>query len=380
VGPGGPPNEGLEADGIAMSRTVGVLTSGGDCPGLNAVLRGIVCTAVKLDWKVTGFRDGYEGLLSDDGHMELTLQNTEGIMQRGGTILGTTNRGHFSRRGGSGGRARLDPSVIARTRETLARLHVSALVTIGGDGSLSTSQQLFEAGINVIGVPKTIDNDLEATESSFGFDSAVACVTDALDRLHTTARAHKRVIIIEVMGRHAGWIALHGGLAGGADVILLPEIPFSYDRLVQSLRDRERAGHSSTIIVVAEGARPTGGREHYRATQPGQFRLGGIGESVAHELDHRLNRPRLVKEIRTCVLGHLQRGGDPTTLDRILGTSFGVKAVDLIVGEKFGQMVSYQNGQVLSVPIASAVSRLKIVQPDCQMVATCRAIGISFGD
>jgi 6-phosphofructokinase 1 len=344
------------------------------------VLRGIVCTAVKLNWKVIGFRDGYEGLLSDDGHMELTLQNTEGIMQRGGTILGTTNRGHFSRRGGSGGRARLDPGVIARTKETLARLHVNALVTIGGDGSLSTSQQLFEAGINVIGVPKTIDNDLEATESSFGFDSAVACVTDALDRLHTTARAHKRVIIIEVMGRHAGWIALHGGLAGGADVILLPEIPFSYDRLVQSLRDRERAGHSSTIIVVAEGARPTGGREHYRATQPGQFRLGGIGESVAHELDHRLNRPRLVKEIRTCVLGHLQRGGDPTTLDRILGTSFGVKAVDLIVGEKFGQMVSYQNGQVLSVPIASAVSRLKIVQPDCQMVATCRAIGISFGD
>jgi len=363
-----------------MSKTIGVLTSGGDCPGLNAVLRGVVCTATNLGWKVIGFRDGYEGLLSDDAHMELTLQNTEGIMQRGGTILGTTNRGHFSRRGGPGGRARLEPSVIARTKDTLARLHMSALVTIGGDGSLSTSQQLFEAGINVIGVPKTIDNDLEATESSFGFDSAVACVTDALDRLHTTARAHKRVIIIEVMGRHAGWIALHGGLAGGADVILLPEIPFSYDRLVEALRERERAGHSSTIIVVAEGARPTGGREHYRATQPGQFRLGGIGESVAHELDHRLNRPRLVKEIRTCVLGHLQRGGDPTTLDRILGTSFGVKAVDLVVGEKFGQMVSYQNGQVLSVPIASAVRRQKLVQPDCQMVATCRAIGISFGD
>ena len=363
-----------------MSKTIGVLTSGGDCPGLNAVLRGIVCTAVKLNWKVIGFRDGYEGLLTDDGHMELTLQNTEGIMQRGGTILGTTNRGHFARRSGSGARARLDPVVIGRTKEMLARLHLSALVTIGGDGSLSTSQQLFEAGINVIGVPKTIDNDLEATESSFGFDSAVACVTDALDRLHTTARAHKRVIIIEVMGRHAGWIALHGGLAGGADVILLPEIPFSYDRLVDALRNREKAGHSSTIIVVAEGARQTGGREQNRATQPGQFRMGGIGESVAHELDHRLNRPRLVKEIRTCVLGHLQRGGDPTTLDRILGTSFGVKAVDLIAAEKYGQMVSYQNSQVLSVPIASAVRRQKLVQPDCQMVATCRAIGISFGD
>ena len=363
-----------------MSKTIGVLTSGGDCPGLNAVLRGVVCTAARLGWKVIGFRDGYEGLLSDDGHMELTLPNTEGIMQRGGTILGTTNRGHFIRKAGPGGRSRLEPHIIARTKETLAKLHVSALVTIGGDGSLATSQQLFEAGINVIGVPKTIDNDLEATESSFGFDSAVACVTDALDRLHTTARAHKRVIIIEVMGRHAGWIALHGGLAGGADVILLPEIPFSYDKLADALRARDKAGHPSTLIVVAEGASPTGGREHYRATQPGQFRLGGIGESVAHELDHRLNRPRLVKEIRTCVLGHLQRGGDPTTLDRILGTSFGVKAVDLIVGEKYGQMVSYQNSQVLSVPIASAVRRQKLVQPDCQTVATCRAIGISFGD
>ena len=363
-----------------MSKTIGVLTSGGDCPGLNAVLRGVVCTAAKLDWKVIGFRDGYEGLLSDEGHMELTLQNTEGIMQRGGTILGTTNRGHFVRKSGPGGRSRLDPAVIARTKETLAKLHISALVTIGGDGSLSTSQQLFEADINVIGVPKTIDNDLEATESSFGFDSAVACVTDALDRLHTTARAHKRVMIIETMGRHAGWIALHGGLAGGADVILLPEIPFSYDRLVEALRAREKAGHPSTLIVIAEGARPSGGREHYRATQPGEFRLGGIGETIAHELDRRMNRPRLTKEIRTCVLGHLQRGGDPTTLDRILGTSFGVKAVDLIVGEKYGQMVSYQNSQVLSVPIASAVRRQKLVQPDCQTVATCRAIGISFGD
>ncbi|GDX08598.1 ATP-dependent 6-phosphofructokinase [Verrucomicrobiota bacterium] len=363
-----------------MIKTIGVLTSGGDCPGLNAVLRGIVCTAAKLKWRVVGFRDGYEGLLADDENMELTLQNTEGIMQRGGTILGTTSRGHFVRKAGPGGRGRLEPHIIARTKETLEKLHISALVTIGGDGSLATSQQLFEAGIPVIGVPKTIDNDLEATESSFGFDSAVACVTDALDRLHTTARAHKRVIIIEVMGRHAGWIALHGGLAGGADAILLPEIPFSYDKLADAVRDREKAGHPSTLIVVAEGARPTGGREHYHAAQSGEYRLGGIGETVARELDKRINRTRLTKEIRTCVLGHLQRGGDPTTLDRILGTSFGVKAVDLIAEGKFGQMVSYQNYQVLSVPIASAVRRQKIVQPDCQMVATCRAIGISFGD
>jgi 6-phosphofructokinase 1 len=380
VGAGGSPDEGLEADGVAMSKTIGVLTSGGDCPGLNAVIRGLVCTATNLNWKIIGFHDGYEGLLSDDRFMELTLQNTEGIMQRGGTILGTTNRGHFVSKMGPGNRARIEYHVMQRTKDTLAKMGIDALVTIGGDGSLATSQQFFEAGINVIGVPKTIDNDLEATATSFGFDSAVACVTDALDRLHTTARAHKRVMIVEVMGRHAGWIALYGGLAGGADVILIPEIPFHIEKIADELRTRDKAGHASTIIVVAEGARPADGRQHYRATQPGEYRLGGIGENVARELDRRLNKPRLVKEIRTCVLGHLQRGGDPTTLDRILGTRFGVKAVDLIVEGRFGQMVSYQNYQVLSVPIASAVRRLKTVPHDGQMVETCRAIGISFGD
>jgi 6-phosphofructokinase 1 len=363
-----------------MTKTIGVLTSGGDCPGLNAVIRGVVCTATNLGWRVLGFHDGFEGLLADDRHDELTLQNTEGIMQRGGTILGTTNRGHFISKTGPGRRARIEAGVLARTKEILAKVGIEALITIGGDGSLATAQQLFEAGINVIGVPKTIDNDLEATATSFGFDSAVAFVTDALDRLHTTARAHKRVMIIEVMGRHAGWIALYGGLAGGADAILIPEIPFNFDKLAHFLRSRDRAGYNSTIIVVAEGARPSGGREQYRVTQTGEFRLGGMGETVGRELNKRVNEPALLKEIRTCVLGHLQRGGDPSTLDRILGTRFGVKAVDLIGEGKFGQMVSYQNYQVLSVPIASAIRRLKTVPPDCQMVETCRAIGISFGD
>jgi 6-phosphofructokinase 1 len=363
-----------------MKKTIGVLTSGGDCPGLNAVLRGVVCSAANREWRVLGIHDGYEGLLADDRCVELTLQNTDGIMQRGGTILGTTNRGHFVSKVRQGNRARIEPALVARTKETLAGLGIDALITIGGDGSLATSQQLFEAGIDVIGVPKTIDNDLEATATSFGFDSAVACVTDALDRLHTTARAHKRIMIIEVMGRHAGWIALYGGLAGGADAILIPEIPFTIDRLADFLRSRERAGADSSIVVVAEGARPAGGREQYRAAHPGEYRLGGIGETVGRELDRRINKGHLVKEIRTCVLGHLQRGGDPTTLDRILGTRFGVKAVDLIAEGKFGQMVSYQNYQVMSVPIASAVRRLKTVPSDCQMVETCRAIGISFAD
>ena len=284
------------------------------------------------------------------------------------------------RKGPPGQRGRIEPHVIAHAKETMAKLRIDALITIGGDGSLATSQQLFEAGVNVIGVPKTIDNDLEATAMTFGFDSAVAFVTDALDRLHTTASAHKRVMIIEVMGRHAGWIALYGGLAGSADAILIPEIPFTFDKLSDFVRRRERSGHTSTLIVVAEGATIAGGREQYHATQSGEYRLGGIGETVCRELDKRLNKPRLMKEIRTCVLGHLQRGGPPTTHDRILGTRFGVKAVELIAEGKFGQMVSYQNYDILSVPIASAVRRLRTVPPDAQMVQTCRAIGISFGD
>jgi ATP-dependent phosphofructokinase / diphosphate-dependent phosphofructokinase len=361
-------------------KTIAVLTSGGDCPGLNAVLRGVVCAANNIGWKVIGFEDGYEGLIQDDSHVELNLKNTEGIMQRGGTILGTTNRGHFVSKTGPGNRARIEPHMIERTKATLTKLGIEALITIGGDGSLATSQQLFENGIKVIGVPKTIDNDLEATAMTFGFDSAVACVADALDRLHTTARAHKRVMVIEVMGRHAGWIALYGGLAGGADAILIPEIPFSFDKLSQFVTTRNLEGHTSTLIVVAEGACPRGAREQYRATSAGEYRLGGIGDTVARELDFRLNKPTLVKEIRTCVLGHLQRGGDPTTLDRILGIRFGVKAVDLISEDKYGHMVSYQNYQVLSVPIASAVKRLKTVQPSSQMVEACRAVGISFGD
>jgi 6-phosphofructokinase 1 len=381
VGRGGAPDERLETFSMTTpAKTIGVLTSGGDCPGLNAVLRGVVCAAMNLGWRVIGFNDGYEGLLEENAHMELTLQNTEGIMQRGGTILGTTNRGHFVSKTGPGNRSRIDAPILAKAKATLSRLGIEALITIGGDGSLTTSAQLFESGVKVIGVPKTIDNDLEATAMTFGFDSAVACVADALDRLHTTARAHKRVMIIEVMGRHAGWIALYGGLAGGADVILIPEIPFTFDKLSAFVRRRSQEGYTSTLIVVAEGATPRGGKEQYRASTPGEFRLGGIGETVGRELDHRLNKPKFLKEIRSCVLGHLQRGGDPTTLDRILGTRFGVKAVDLIAEEKFGQMVSYQNYQILSVPIASAVRRLKTVPPDSQMVETCRAVGISFGD
>src|SRR4249919_1827736 len=226
-----------------QKQRIGVLTSGGDCPGLNAVIRGICRAAYKLGWEVIGFKDGYEGLLVPGDFMILDRKNTSGIMHLGGTILGTTNRGHFVAKIAAGERAMIPKKIIDDAKETFNKLGLSALIAIGGDGSLSTALQLYEAGIPVVGVPKTIDNDLEATAMTFGFDSAVACVADALDRLHTTASSHKRAMVIEVMGRHAGWIALYGGLAGGADVILIPEIPFDYEKVADAVRQREADGY-----------------------------------------------------------------------------------------------------------------------------------------
>lgn len=359
-----------------MAKTkIGVLTSGGDCPGLNAVIRGVCRAADKLDWEVIGFRDGYEGLLPPGDFMPLDRKTTAGIMHLGGTILGTTNRGHFVAKVGSGDRAMIDQAVIDKAKRTFRDLGLTALIAIGGDGSLSTALQLCENDIPVIGVPKTIDNDLEATAMTFGFDSAVACVADALDRLHTTATSHKRVMVLEVMGRHAGWIALYGGLSGGADVILIPEIPFDFEKIAAEVQRRDREGAKSTMIVVAEGASPKDGKQLRHSTASGEHRLGGIGELVGREVAARTD-----KEVRTCILGHLQRGGAPTALDRILGTRFGVKAVQLIQEKKFGTMVSYQNYLTLDVPISHAVHRLRRVDPESQMVQTARAVEISFGD
>jgi 6-phosphofructokinase 1 len=358
-----------------MKTRIGVLTSGGDCPGLNAVLRGVVLAADKLGWEVVGFRDGFEGLLPPGDYVVLDRTSTEGIMALGGTIIGTTNRGHFVAKVGAGDRAVVANEVIERARKVLDELNVKALIIVGGDGSMTTALQLQEAGINCIGVPKTIDNDLEATAMTFGFDSAVAEVMDALDRLHTTATSHKRVMVVEVMGRHAGWIALHGGLAGGADIILIPEIPFDYDKIAEAIKKRDSAGRLGSLVVVAEGGRPRDGQQIKRDIEGGEFRLGGIADVVAREIAHRTG-----KETRACVLGHLQRGGAPTPLDRTLGTRFGVKAVQLANERHFGSMVSYQNYQVRHVPIADAVNRLRLVPPNGEMVQTARAVDISFGD
>jgi 6-phosphofructokinase 1 len=358
-----------------MKPRIGVLTSGGDCPGLNAVLRGVVLAAEKHGWEVVGFRDGFEGLLPPGDYLVLDHKGTNGIMALGGTIIGTTNRGHFVAKIGGGDRAVVPAEVIERAREVLTKLGVKALIIVGGDGSMTTALQLQEAGIDCIGVPKTIDNDLEATAMTFGFDSAVAMVMDALDRLHTTATSHKRVMVVEVMGRHAGWIALHGGIAGGADIILIPEIPFDYDKIAAAIKARDAAGNLGSLVVVAEGARARDGQQVKRDMEGGEFRLGGIGDLVAREIAKRTG-----KETRLCVLGHLQRGGAPTTLDRILGTRFGVKAVQLANEGHFGSMVSYQNYQVQHVPIADAVNRLRLVPPNGEMVETARDVDISFGD
>lgn len=356
---------------------IGVLTSGGDCPGLNAVIRATVTSAATLGWEVYGFIDGYEGLLEPVNYKILTPENTAGIMAIGGTILGTTNKGRFVAKSGHGEKALIPQPIMDEARKTLTDLKIDALVCIGGDGSLSTADQLHANNVPVVGVPKTIDNDISATAMTFGFDSAVQCVADALDRLHTTAASHKRVMVLEVMGRYAGWIALHGGLSGGADAILIPEIPFSYDKLTDFVEKRMASGAPSTLIVVAEGARAEGG--DYATVEgahgAGEKRLGGIGSQVADEISKRTPR-----ETRTVVLGHLQRGGNPTTLDRILGTRFGVGAVQLIKEKKFGQMVSYLNYQIGAVSISEAVGQLKRVPPEGQMVQTARAIGICFGN
>lgn len=354
---------------------IGVLTSGGDCPGLNAVLRGVVLAAEKRGWEVIGFLDGFEGLLPPGRFMVLDRAHIAGIAPRGGTIIGTTNRGHFIAKVRGGEKATVPAEILESSRKVLSDLGVMALIVVGGDGSMSTALQLQDSGIDCIGVPKTIDNDLEATAMTFGFDSAVNAVMDALDRLHTTATSHNRVMVLEVMGRHAGWIALHGGIAGGAHIILIPEIPFDYEKVAEAVRRREARGSHGAIVVVAEGAKPKDGQQILRTTETGEYRFGGIGDIVAREITARTG-----KETRCTVLGHLQRGGTPTTLDRILGTRFGVKAVNMIGEENFGAMVSYQNYQVRDVPIAEAVNRLRLVPPDGEMVNTARDVEIAFGD
>lgn len=360
-----------------MTQRIGIITGGGDCPGLNAVIRAVAKAAAKRAWESIGFFGGYEGMLDPPKYRSLNYQELGGLLTRGGTILGTANRGLFSAKVGHGESRRLPQELIDGVKATMDKMNIRGLVSIGGDGSLTIAQQLFEAGVAIVGVPKTIDNDLRGTSFTFGFDSAVACATDALDRLHTTAESHNRAIVLEVMGRYAGWIAIYAGVAGGADVILIPEIPFTYDSICAKIREREQDGRHFTIIIAAEGARE---KDSGFVTAAGQqenreARLGGIGAVVAAEVEERTG-----KECRTCVLGHLQRGGSPTNFDRALCSMYGAEAVELIANEQYGQMVSFQASGIGAVKISEAIGELKTVPPDGGLARTARALGICLGD
>lgn len=355
-------------------KRIGILTGGGDCPGLNAVIRAAVRTLIRdYDAEVIGIELGFEGLLTN-ATFPLTLDSIRGILPKGGTLLRTTNRGNPFEypviEGGSVVRTE-DRSMLAV--ENIRRMALDGIIAIGGDGTLKIAQRLWERGVPIVAVPKTIDNDLAATDYTFGFMTAVAVATDAVDRLHTTAESHDRVMILEVMGRHAGWIALYSGMAGGADIILVPEIPYNPESIIERIRSRQEEGSRFDIIVVAEGAKRIGGEEEYIDRRA--RRLGGIAYRVADQISREINL-----EIRVTVLGHVQRGGSPIAYDRILATIFGKTAADLVATGSFGNMVALRQNEVISVPIRDAVSNPKYVDPDGQLVATARSLGISFGD
>lgn len=356
-------------------KRIGVLTGGGDAPGLNAVIRAVVKSGVNHGIEVVGLEDSFDGLIEPNRSRVLTARDVTGILRRGGTILGTVNRGDPFAYPVETSEGPQDYS--QRVVEMFHRMGLDALVVIGGDGTLAIAHKFAKMGIPLVGVPKTIDNDIVGTTNTFGFDTAVACATDAIDRLHTTAEAHRRIMVVEVMGRYAGWIALYGGLGGGADAILIPEIPFDLKIVAQRIRDRDAWGAYFSIIVVAEGARPVGGKiSVIREASAGRVeRLGGVGHMVAAALEEMTG-----KETRTVVLGHLQRGGSPTSFDRVLATRFGGKAVELLLEGQFNRMVAFHPPDIGSVPLEDVVGKQRTVPPDFDVVRTARAIGVSFGD
>ncbi|MFI5253263.1 MAG: 6-phosphofructokinase [Bacteroidota bacterium] len=358
-------------------KRIGILTGGGDCPGLNAVIRSVAKPAMSyFDSMIIGIIDGFEGLV--EGRMrELNRLDVSGIINLGGTILGTSNKGNpFLFPVEDDGEIK----IVDRSGDALENYRkwgLDAMVVIGGDGTMNIAHKFTQLGMNVVGVPKTIDNDLEATDVTFGYDSALAIATDAIDRLQTTASAHHRVMVMEVMGRYAGWIALGAGLAGGADIILIPEIPFQWESIYRCVLERSRGARFS-IICVAEGAKPSGGEivakeKDLKRTDP--VRLGGIGDYIAKKVQQETGL-----ESRVMVLGHLQRGGSPTAFDRVLATKFGAMALETISRKEFGCMVSLRGTDVVTVRLEDAIKRQRLVPPDSQMIFAARAVGTNFGD
>lgn len=358
---------------------IAINTGGGDAPGLNAVLYAVTMAAHRRGWSVHGVASGYAGLLDTERIVPLTPESVAGIVPHGGTIIGTTNRGDPFRspvRTASGGVEHRDLSdeVVANFR----KCGFDVLVAVGGDGSLAIAHKLSQKGIPVVGVPKTIDNDLAETLSTFGFDTAVTTATEAIDKLHSTASAHERVLVVEVMGRNAGWIALHSGASGSADAILIPEIPYDIEKVCAKLMENERRGKHYGIVVVAEGARPTGGTVVTRQPQADgrtEVLLGGVAERVAEEIFRRTG-----KETRSLVLGHLQRGGSPTTFDRLVALRFGAAAVRFLAEGKRNVMVAFRPPEMVAVPLPDVVSKTKRVPVDSDTILTCRDLGVSFGD
>ncbi len=358
-----------------------VMTGGGDCPGLNAVIRAIVRrTELEEDWEVIGSIEAFNGILRDP--MEVVLLDSKtvsGILIRGGTILKTTNKGgpfHWPIKNADGSYTYVDR--VDDLIERLDKLGITAVISIGGEGSMAIAQQLQERGINIIGVPKTIDNDLCSTDVTFGFQTAVQIATEAVDRLVTTAASHNRLMILEVMGRDAGWICLNAAIAGGAHVALIPEIPYDVDKVIAQINDRVENGRGFAIVVISEGAKSIGGGITARESdQPGYQNkiLGGVGHRLLEEIKDKVD-----VDARVMILGHLQRGGSPIAYDRILGTQFGVKAVELVLEEKYGHMVSYRHPDVVSVPIVNAITEYNYVKLNSALVHTARGVGISLGD
>ena len=351
-------------------KKLGILTGGGDCPGLNAVIRAAVRTATRdHDCEVVGIQFGFEGLLTH-AVVPLTPETIRGILPKGGTLLRTTNRGNPFEYRMPDGTCEDRSQLCVKTVEEAG---IDGIIAIGGDGTLKIAQRLCEMGVPMVGVPKTIDNDLAATDYTFGFMTAVGVATEAVDRLHSTAESHDRVMILEVMGRHAGWIALYSGLAGGADIILIPEIEYRTEAIVESIRSRQSEGSNFDIIVVAEGAKRRGGEESFIDRRA--KRLGGIAYQVADDL-----AKHVALEIRVTVLGHIQRGGSPIAFDRVLATRFGKAAADLIAEGDFGKMVALRGDSIVAVPISDACSNPKAVDPNGELVRTARSLGISFGE
>lgn len=363
-------------------KRIAINTGGGDAPGLNAVIRAVVICALNRGWEVYGIREGYNGIMEpeafpDGGLIPLQRESVRGITHLGGTILGTTNRGNpltYPVEDESGNIVEVD-----RTKELAEKIHeagIDAVIALGGDGSLSIANALYKHGVRIIGVPKTIDNDLDQTVITFGFDTAVSFATECLDRLHSTAEAHRRVIVVEVMGRYAGWIAVNSGIAGTADAILIPEIPYDIDKIAEKVRQREANGRHFSIIVAAEGAKPKDGTRSVLEKEAGKLeRLGGCGEKIAKEIQALTG-----KESRHVVLGHLQRGGTPTTFDRLLSLRFGAAAVRALERGLNGMMVALDPPTVRYVPLELATKRMKTVPLDGDTMLTGRDLGICFGD